>query len=66
MRDVTGEAVAHLARAAGFEVAAGQAEKRAAQLARIVAQTEQIRQIDLGQTPPAAPWLIPADEGGAS
>ncbi len=61
-REVTPEMVAALARLAGFTVAAGQVDKRAAQFGRMVGEAEKLRRLPLGVTPPAVPWLSPREE----
>lgn len=60
-RQVSAEGVAHQARQAGFDLPAGGAEKRAAQIARLIDDVEMLRRLPLGITAPAMPWLLPRD-----
>ena len=61
-REVTPEAVTHLARMAGFALAPDRVAKRAAQLARVVGEAERLRELPLGVTAPAVPWIVPREE----
>ena len=61
-REVTPETVALLARMGGFALAPDRVEKRAAQLARVVGEAEKRRELPLGVTAPALPWIVPAEE----
>lgn len=61
-RQVSAEGVEHQARQAGFGLPAGGAEKRAAQIARLIDEAETLRRLPLGTTAPATPWPAPRDD----
>ncbi|HEX2173038.1 MAG TPA: hypothetical protein VHL09_11415 [Dehalococcoidia bacterium] len=61
MAELTPEAVAQLAALAGFRLAEGQVEKRAAQASRQAREMERVRRMPLGVVPPATPWVRPKE-----
>lgn len=62
IREVTPDTVAHLARMGGFALPRDRIEKRARQLARLVDEAERLRELRLGVTAPAVPWIAPGEE----
>lgn len=60
-RQVSAAGIAHQARQAGFDLPADGAEKRAAQMTRLLAEAEMLRRLPLGTTAPATPWPAAQD-----
>lgn len=62
MPEMTPELAAQLAELAGFQIAEGQVEKRAAQVTRQVREFGRVRSLPLGAVPPAVPWIRLGEE----
>lgn len=61
MAELTPDLATTLSDLAGFRIAEGQVEKRAAQVSRQIQQFEAVRTLPLGTAPPATPWIRPEE-----